>query len=178
MNSLYEGLGYKDLVGMLKPTVHIDEFSSKMGDDDEIVVVSFFARDKQAAQDLVDWFETGYDFVVDADMSPGEIKPNRYLVYVEIKRRSSTGRHINEIIDDFNTLTEYGIDNWTMHYKNKDYPWSVETYDSLVPDSPAEYRRAKETDLNEIRVASGIPVKSTVEENDLTDYLKTAAGLR
>ena len=39
MSNLYEGLGYKDLSGMMKSTIHIDEFSSKMGDDDEIVVV-------------------------------------------------------------------------------------------------------------------------------------------
>ena len=57
MNKLYEGLGYKDLEGMMKPTIHIDEFSSKMGDDDEIVVASFFVRDQQAAKDLVNWFE-------------------------------------------------------------------------------------------------------------------------
>jgi hypothetical protein len=82
MHNLNEGLEYKDLVGMMKPTIHIDEFSSKMGDDDEIVVASFYVRDKQAGQDLVDWFEKGYDFILDADMSPGEVKPNRYLVYV------------------------------------------------------------------------------------------------
>ena len=68
--------------GLLKPTIHVDEFSSKMGDDDEIIVASFFVRDKSAAKDLMNWFEKGYDFVIDSDMSPGEIKPNRYLVYV------------------------------------------------------------------------------------------------
>ena len=36
--NLNEGLGYKDLSGLMKNTVYIDEFSSKMGDDDEIVV--------------------------------------------------------------------------------------------------------------------------------------------
>jgi hypothetical protein len=85
--SLLEGLGYKDLEGILKPTIHIDEFSSKMGDDDDIIVLSFFTRDKGAAKDLMNWFEKGYDFVLDADQSPGEIKPNRYLVYVEMRRR-------------------------------------------------------------------------------------------
>ena len=58
---LFEGLEYKDLVGMMKPTIHVDEFASKMGDDDEIIVLSFFVRSKQAAKDLVNWFEKGYD---------------------------------------------------------------------------------------------------------------------
>ena len=39
--NLNEGLGYKDLAGMLKNTMYIDDFASKMGDDDEIVVASF-----------------------------------------------------------------------------------------------------------------------------------------
>ena len=76
---LLEGLKYKDLDGMMKPTVHVDEFASKMGDDDDVIVISFFVRDLGAAKDLVSWFEKGYDFVLDADRSPGEIKPNRYL---------------------------------------------------------------------------------------------------
>ena len=60
---LFEALEYKDMEGILKPTVHIDEFASKMGDDDEIIVISFFVRSKQAARDLASWFEKGYDFV-------------------------------------------------------------------------------------------------------------------
>ena len=68
---LHEGLQYRDLDGLMKPTVHVDEFSSKMGDDADIIVLSFFVRDKAAAKDLVSWFEKGYDFVLDADRSPG-----------------------------------------------------------------------------------------------------------
>ena len=81
---LLETLQYKDLEGVMKPTIHVDEFAAKMGDDNDIMVLSFFVRDKAAAKDLMNWFEKGYDFVLDADVSPGEVKPNRYLVYVEI----------------------------------------------------------------------------------------------
>ena len=93
-SQLFESLGYKDLGGLVKPTIHVDEFSSKMGDDDDIIVVSFFVRDQQAAKDLMMWFEKGYDFVLDADRSPGEIKPGRYLVYVELRRRSTAGANV------------------------------------------------------------------------------------
>ena len=86
---LNEGLEYKSMEGMLKPTLHIDEFASKMGDDDDICVISFYISDEEAAKDLVSWFEKGYDFVMDADRSPGEIDPNKYLVYIELKRRTS-----------------------------------------------------------------------------------------
>jgi len=58
------------MVGMMKPTIHVDEFASKLGDDDDIIVVSFFVRSLQAAKDLVTWFEKGYEWVLDADRSP------------------------------------------------------------------------------------------------------------
>lgn len=172
-----EGLGFKDLTGMMKSTVHIDEFSSKMGDDDEIVVASFYVRDRQAAQDLVNWFEKGYDFVLDADMSPGEVKPNRYLVYVEIKRRSTTGARLNEIIEDFGTLTEYEGNQWTMTYKGTDHQWSVESYNNIVPTSPAQYRQQKENSLNEIRSASGLPTVDVFERTKDIKSLQNAAGI-
>lgn len=177
MNKIYEGFGYKDLQGMMKNTVHIDEFSSKMGSDDEIVVASFYVRDRQAAEDLVNWFEKGYDFVLDADMSPGEVKPNRYLVYIEMKRRSTTGARLNEIIDDFSTLTEYEGSQWTMHYDGENYAWTTETYNKLVPDSPAEYRAKKEAGLNEMRIASGIPTKNVHDRTSDIKALQNAAGV-
>ena len=136
--NLNEGLGYKDLCGLMKNTVYIDEFSSKMGDDDEIVVASFYVRDRQAAMDLVNWFEKGYDFVLDADMSPGEVKPNRYLVYIEMKRRSYTGDNLETLLSDFNTLTEYEGDNWTLGYKGEEYPFTIAPIDCSHKDDAVD----------------------------------------
>jgi len=176
--SLNEGLNYQDLAGMMKPTIHIDEFSAKMGEDDEIVVISFYVRDQQAAVDLVNWFEKGYDFVMDSDTSPGEIKPNRYLVYVELKRRSTTANKIQEILDDFSTLTEYkNADSWSMTYRGKEMPWSVETFNKLVPTSPHAYREELEADLNEMRIASGLETKQIYEREADVQQLQSAAGI-
>jgi hypothetical protein len=175
---LNEGLGYKDMEGMMKPTVHIDEFSSKMGEDADVIVVSFFVRDKQAAKDLMNWFEKGYDFVLDADQSPGEIKPNRYLVYLEMRRRNSAPGQIDEILKDLNTLTEYEPDDWIMVYKKKKHEWSPETFAELVPLTPNEYRERTEGDLNEMRIAAGLDVKPiyTKVSKDL-QAMQAAAGI-
>jgi hypothetical protein len=176
-NQLFEGLEYKDMVGMMKPTMHIDEFSSKMGDDDDIIVVSFFVRSKQAATDLMNWFEKGYDWVLDADVSPGEIKPGRFLVYIELRRRSAAGRNIAEAVDDLSTLTEYDSADWNMHYDGKDIPFSSEEFDRVVPLSPKDYRKQKESDLNEMRSAAGIePVQIHTRERDIRQ-LQAAAGI-
>lgn len=173
-----EALEYKDMEGMMKPTIHVDEFASKMGDDDDIIVVSFFVRSKQAADDLSNWFEKGYDWVLDADTSPGEIKPGRYLVYIEMRRRSTAGQKIAEALDDLNTLTEFkDAADWTMHYEDQSVPFSRETFDRLVPLSPKEYRERKEQDLNEMRVAAGVEPKQIYERDQDIRQLQSAAGI-
>lgn len=175
---LFEALSYKDMEGMLKPTIHVDEFASKMGDDDDIVVISFFVRSKQAANDLTTWFEKGYDWVLDADVSPGQISPGRYLVYIEIRRRSSAGRWLEQLLDDLSTLTEFEDSAaWTMHYDSKETPFSIETFDRLVPLSPKEYRRRKEQDLNEMRIAAGVDPKQIYEREQDIRQLQAAAGI-
>jgi len=177
-NQLFESLEFKDMEGLLKPTIHVDEFSSKMGDDDDIIVVSFFVRDPQAAKDLMSWFEKGYDFVLDADRSPGEIKPNRYLVYVEMRRRSTAGGNVETLLSDLNTLTEFDVDDWTMHYKGKEVPFSRDEFDRLVPLTPRAYRERYEKDLNEMRGAAGLPVKSTYDQDDRAlQAIQSAAGI-
>ena len=166
------------MVGMMKPTIHVDEFASKMGDDDDIIVISFFVRSKAAAKDLKSWFERGYDWVLDADQSPGEIRPGRYLVYIEMRRRSTAGEKIKQALDDLSTLTEYENDSaWTMHYEGRTLPFTEDTFNRLVPLSPKEYRARKEQDLNEVRAAAGLDTKPIYERDQDIRQLQSAAGI-
>jgi hypothetical protein len=176
--NIFEGLQYKDLEGMLKPEIHVDEFASKMGDDDDIIVVSFFVRDQQAAKDLMNWFEKGYDFIVDSDKSPGEIKPGRFLVYIEIRRRSTGGAHVAQLLDDLATLTEFDPEDWTMVYEGEKVPFSQEAFEKIVPLTPKEYRQRHDGDLNEMRVAAGLPTKAIYEQDEVIQALQIAAGMR
>jgi hypothetical protein len=178
-NQLFESLGFKDLDGLIKPTIHVDEFSSKMGDDDDIIVISFFVRNDQASRDLMMWFEKGYDFVLDADRSPGEIRPGRYLVYVEIRRRSTAGGNVEQLLDDLNTLTEWEDSSaWTMHYRGKEIPFTRDAFDSTVPLTPRAYRERYEKDLNEVRVAAGLPVVTVYDKKDRAlQTIQSAAGI-
>jgi len=177
MMNLNESLNYKDLVGMLKPTIHIDEFASKMGDDEDIIVASFFVRNKQAARDLMYWFEKGYDWVLDSEVSPGEIRPGRYLVYIEMRRRHSAGRDLAGAVSDLQTLTEYDGTNWTLHYDGQKYPFSHETFDSVVPLSPLQYRERQEKGLNEMRAAAGLDTRDIYPRTRDIRALQSAAGI-
>jgi hypothetical protein len=64
-----------------------------------------------------------------------------------------------------------------MHYEGKDYPFTVEQYNSLVPDSPAKYREAKESGLNEMRIASGLQPKKIYKTDKTLRSLQNAAGV-
>ena len=174
---LCEALEYKDMEGMIKPTLHIDEFASKMGDDDDIIVASFFVRSQQAARDLMNWFEKGYDWVMDADVSPGEISPGRYLVYVEMRRRRAAGSRLADAIQDLETLTELTPADWTMHYGDQTVPFTQETFDQMVPLSPKEYRERKEKSLNEMRTAAGIQTVAIYDRDREIQQLQSAAGI-
>jgi hypothetical protein len=174
---LNEGLEYKDLEGLMKATMHVDEFSANMGEDADVMVLSFFVRDKQAARDLVAWFEKGYEFILDSDRSPGEIRPGRYLVYVELRRRATAVDHIQELLDDLSTLTEYEPQDWIVHANDRVSHWNPEQFSDLVPLTPDAYRAEHEQDLNDLRDAAGIPAKKIHDtKSDMKD-LQAAAGI-
>jgi hypothetical protein len=175
-NYLTEGLRYKDMVGLVKAKIHIDEFSSKMGDDDDICVMSFYVRDDQAAQDLVNWFEKGYNYVIDADKSPGELKPNRYLVYVELKRRSNLIKQLHEMLADMETITEFEPAEWIIRYRDENYPFDVDTLEAVIPLTPRAYREAVDSELNEMRTVAGLPVKVKIIKDDFIKTLQQQAG--
>ena len=167
MNKLNEGLEYKAMVDMIKPTVYVDEFKSKVGEDDAYVVLSFYVHNIIVAEDLVKWFETGYTWVIDADRSPGEIEPNRYLVFVEIKRRTQLIDQIQEMLEDFSTLTDLELEDWTITYEREDYPFDPEILLKKLILSPQSYREAHEIDLNEMRMAAGVPHKNVYRNDDI-----------
>jgi hypothetical protein len=77
---LTEGLDPKDLVDRVKPEVHFDEFGAKMGTDDDVIVASFKIMGQAAASDLETFLEKGYDWILDAETSAGEIEDSYYLV--------------------------------------------------------------------------------------------------
>lgn len=159
MTQLTEGLEYHDMMGLIKPQVHIDEFESRMGDDEDIIVVSFYLRNNQAADDLVNWLEKGYDFVLDADRSPGEIKSNRYLVYAEFQRRPEFVKNFNQVMTDLENLTAIDPDKFTVRVDKKSFPYSTQAIESSVALTPAAYNKNRQGEINDLREAAGLTPK-------------------
>jgi hypothetical protein len=159
---LNEGLDYHDLEGQMIPTVTVDEYAAHMGNDSEIVTLAFTIKSEAAGNDLVDWFERGYDFVLDAQVSEGEVKPGQFLVFVEMNRRSSVPKRIIELLDDLETLTAIPVKDWTIIVDEEEYSPEEEVLKQVITISPHDYREeveVEEEEINEMRERAGIEVK-------------------
>jgi hypothetical protein len=159
---LNEGLDYHDLEGQMIPTVTVDEYAAHMGNDSEIVTLAFTIKSEAAGNDLVDWFERGYDFVLDAQVSEGEVKPGQYLVFVEMNRRSSVPKRIIELLDDLETLTAIPVKDWTIVVDEEEYSPEEEVLKQVITISPHDYREEveiEEEEINEMRERAGLEVK-------------------
>jgi len=159
---LNEGLDYHDLEGQMIPTVTVDEYAAHMGNDSEIVTLAFTIKSEAAGNDLVDWFERGYDFVLDAQVSEGEVKPGQFLVFVEMNRRSSVPKRIIELLDDLETLTAIPVKDWTIVVDGEEHSPEEEVLKQVITISPHDYREeveVEEEEINEMRERAGLKVK-------------------
>jgi hypothetical protein len=127
------GLRANDLHDLVKPVFEVDSFQSKMGTDEDIVVVSFSVLDEQAAKDLVDFIEKGYGFVLDADATPGEIENNVYKVFVEMERNAKVPANISNLLDGVGKLAE--IENFRFRYHKSftSYEANVTNLSEMIP---------------------------------------------
>lgn len=175
---LNEGFDYRDLQGQIDPTITVDEYAANMGDDDEIVTLAFTVKGQQASEDLVDWFERGYDFVLDSEVSDGQVSKGKYLVFVEMNRRTSVPERIVELIEDMQTLTDLPLEDWVITIDKKEYKADVEQLKSVIILSPSKYRQVHDEDLNEMRNQAGLDHRKVFKEQDniLRDFI-TKAGL-
>jgi hypothetical protein len=178
-HKLFEGLNQHDLARLVKPRINIDEFKSKMGEDADIAVLSFGVTGKGPADDLVDFFEKGYDWVLDSDSSPGEFVRNIHLVFVEIERTPELPEQISTIIKDLSHLTDLEPEEWRLYYgsdQNRS-PVELETLAQTIPLSPREYRQYRR-ELDQLKADAGLNIDTDpVRDQDLKE-LQSAAGIK
>ena len=136
---LNEDLLAGDLKMLVNHIFEVDSYASKMGDDKDIVVLSFTVESLDPAKDLVRFCERGFDFVLDADHSPGELDDGKYLVFVEIERNRRIAEQINELLSGISKLCE--IDNFKFRYHKSfnSLDADMETLREIVPNSKEDY---------------------------------------
>ena len=182
MNIINESLDYLDMEDQVDNVITVDEYSAKMGKDKDIVTLTFIVNSKLAADDLVTWFERGYDFVLDASVSDGELEPGKWLVFVEMDRRSKVPNRIITLLTDLETLTDLKLKDWTVEIEGDECEADEESIRKQMVLNPNEYKMKKETEetdeeLNEMRVRAGLDVKVNYIEDEYIKNLKAIAGM-
>lgn len=126
MTQLKEGLRGLDLIDLVKETVSIDEYESKI--DDDAIVVGFYVDDKEPANDLSMFIESGGGDIIDTEVSPSTNNHGDYMVFVEFLRDEKFPENLKFVLETVENLT--GIKDWSYtYYGGND---NITSFDSSV----------------------------------------------
>lgn len=142
--NINESLRAGDLRNTVKDVFEIDNYKSKIGNDRDVCVLTFIVNDKDPAEDLENFIEMGYDFVMDAECTTGELDDGKYRVFVEIERGRHIAEQIMELIDGVSKLTD--IDDFRFRYYKefKSLPVTLEELEKKIPMDGDAYDAAIE----------------------------------
>lgn len=146
--SLREG----DLKNLVDKVFEIDSYASKMGDDKNIVTLSFSVKDKEPADDLANFLEKGYNFILDADVTAGEQSDGTYKVFVELQREKGVHDNIYEIIDGVRKIAALEDVKFRYYKDFRSKDATLEEFQANIPDDPDNYGIvATESNMNNFK---------------------------
>lgn len=175
---LTEGLQQGDLKRYVSDIFSIDRYSSKMGEDKDIVVLGFRVKEKLAAEDLMEFIEKGYSFILDADMSTGEENDGQYQVFAEIQRNTDIAENISSLLNGVGQLCDCTA--WKFRYQksSSSVEFNKENILEHVPTSAEEYENTvleyKNNDLTDFFDQGSVEV--TLESNNDIKFKKPYSG--
>ena len=178
--NISEGLEANDRKRLVHNELHIDEYKSKMGKDEDVVVISFKVTGREPAADLVNFVEKGYSWVIDADISAGELDDGDFIVFVECDREPQLAQNVITMMEDIMRLTDQDLSDWRLLVRSspEEHQLTTENIQLLIPLTTQDYlRRYGNKALDEMRVAAGVTVNTKAPKNNHTDSIKTLAGL-
>jgi hypothetical protein len=142
--NITESLRAGDLRHLVGKVFSIDSHQSKIGNDADTVVLSFFVDSEDPAKDLENFIEMGYTFVLDADVTPGEGEDGKYQVFVELERNRHVAEQIYEIVEGIKKLAN--LDDMRFRYfKNfKSHSATLDTLTAIIPKDRNAYTVATE----------------------------------
>ena len=177
-SNINESLRRGDLKDFVNEVFTIDRYQSKMGEDQDIVVLGFRVKEKFPATDLVEFIERGYPFILDADMSTGEEHDGQYQVFVELERTAQLPGQLKELLSGISNLTD--CYDWKYRYQkaSASVKFDADSITEHVPVTPEEYQskilEIKNTDVQDFFNQGGTDV--ALESNNTITFKKPYAG--
>lgn len=177
-HNLTEGLRYGDLENYVSEVFTVDRYSSKMGEDTDVVVLSFRVRERYPAIDLMEFIEKGYDFILDADMSSGEENDGQYQVFVEIERTPQLQEQLQELLGGISHLCKFN--EWRFRYQKEStsVEFNEDSIKKHIPMTKEDYTSKvvaiKETDIKNFFNQGAADL--TLDENNILTFKRQYAG--
>ena len=134
-----KSINHLEMQNYISEKISIDSFAAKLGKDEDVSVLKFQSNNKTVAEDLVNYIETGCNFILDADMSPAKNEQGMYNIFVEIERNEDLPKKIIEVIRDIEQVS--GMLPWQFSfYKNENfYQLTDDNLNTIIPTSPSQY---------------------------------------
>ena len=177
-HNLTEGLRSGDLRNYVSEVFTVDRYSSKMGEDQDIVVLGFHVREKNPAVDLMEFIEKGYPFILDADMSTGEENDGQYQVFVEIERTPGLTEQLKELLKGIGQLCD--CRDWRFRYQkaSNSLEFNEDTIAKNIPLTKEDYQAKvlaiKESDIKEFFNQGATDLE--LDENNMITFKRPYAG--
>ena len=136
---LNEGLRSGDLKNYVSEVFTVDRYSSKMGEDSDVVVLGVRVREKNPAIDMMEFIEKGYPFILDADISAGEENDGQYQVFVEIERTPNLTEQLTDLLKGIGQLCD--CRNWKFRYQkaNQSVEFNEDSITKNIPLTKEDY---------------------------------------
>lgn len=139
------GLKHGDLRMTINDHVEVDRYKSKMGTDEDVCVLNFQVENSDAGKDLVNFLESGYEWILDAAVSPGTNKHGKYMVFVEVERDDDLRDNVGFMLKEVSKVAD--LDEWKIRYGKSsiskevteetlgEIPNSSDSYNNFLADS-------------------------------------------
>ena len=109
--TLEEGLHTGDMEYMISPYVSIDEYTSKVDQDD--ITIALFCGEKAVCDDLRDFIEKMYYLEIrDIEVSDSLTEDNKYIIFIELKRDEQFPKILVDILDSICFLIKKQVKDW------------------------------------------------------------------
>lgn len=119
--SIFEGLRPNDLKYLVSSYISIDQYTSKLDDDN--ITVAFFCNELEVANDLRDFIEKNFYIEIrDVEISDSLTEDNKYILFVELERNINFPKILMNLIDSVDNV----IDNKKWVFKTFDMNDKIE----------------------------------------------------
>ena len=130
----------EDLHGTILPTVSIDEFEPKAGEDTEVIVVAFYLLDQDPADDLNTFIQRGVIDSLAVEVSPNTDDEGHYLVFVEMARDDTFPNKFQALLKDVENVS--GKMDWkvkTYLSDDREFEFNDPELFNFIIINPEEY---------------------------------------